>query len=43
MSMAFGRSSLAMDDKLTVFGFCCSVNKHPSLNLSAIFKKSSAV
>ena len=41
--MAVGRSSLAISDKPMVVGFCCSVRRHPSLNLWANERKSSAV
>jgi len=39
MDMAFGRSVCAISDKPIVRGFCCSVRRHPNLNLFAIVRK----
>ena len=41
--MALGRSFFAIYESPIVFGFCCSVSRHPNLNLCEKERKSSAV
>lgn len=43
MFIALVKSFFAKSDNPIVFGFCCSVSKHPNLNLCENDKKSSAV